>query len=268
MLNEVAPLLADQIKTALASMPSASSGPQASTQSAPSSLLASLKNHLAPVSNKKSKPARAPILVHDSASESESDSDVETGDHGDSDPAPSLKSAVWSSLSIDDKVAPLTLSQMSIHGSFLKWFDKVQWKNSRNKRECHFLCTLLDVLLEEGQIGEDSLALELLVRRLNGINIADTTGNWEACSALQGLGPDHSLLSRDIVFKAMKQASKISKLTGRTDTSSKSSSSYSDSGKRYNRDSSRKYGSNYKSTGNYTKGTTSTSTAATGAQKQ
>jgi hypothetical protein len=226
------------------------------------------------------KSARAPILVHDSASDSNSDSDEEsdehTGNNDDSDPAPSLKSAVWSSLSIEDKVAPLTLAQMSIHGSFLKWFDKVQWKNSRNKRECHFLCTLLDVLLEEGQVGEDSLALELLVRRLNGIHIADTTGNWEACSALQGLGPDHSLLSRDIVFKAMKQASKINKLTGRSAATPKSSTSYTDSNKKYynNRDSGRKFGSNsygnnrYQSNGNFNKGTTSNNTNAIGTQKQ
>jgi hypothetical protein len=211
-----------------------------------------------------------------SSSSDDSDNDNDIEDHGNSDnnltssttssSSSSIKSAITSSLSIEERIAPSILSQMSIHGTFLKWFDKIQWKNSRNKRECHFICTVLDVLIEENEVGEDSLALELLLRRLNGIHLADTTGNWEACSALQGTGPDHSLLSRDIVFKAIKQAAKMDKLTGKSSSKSSTRSSY-ESGKRYYGQNNKQYfGKKYTGSSSYPS-SSSTSTSASSSRE-
>jgi hypothetical protein len=237
VVSEVGPLIADQIKAALSSLNQAS---QATSSSNTSSLLSSIRSHLSDDKPKvkakaKSSSKRPSTPSSDSSSSSDSDDDDNHDEQSKihtSSPASdsSLKSAVLSSLSIDDRLSSSVLAQMSVHGSFLKWFDKINWRNQRNRRECHFLCTVLDVLLEEGEVNEDSLALELLVRRLNGIHLADSTGNWEACSALQGAGPDHSLLSRDIVFKAIKQASKIDKLSGKTKSSSSSARSSYESG--------------------------------------
>jgi hypothetical protein len=55
--------------------------------------------------------------------------------------------------------------------------------------------------------------LEILLRRLQGVHLSDSLGNWGLCTALQWTGPNNSLLSRKQLAAAMKQASQMEKLT-------------------------------------------------------
>jgi hypothetical protein len=58
--------------------------------------------------------------------------------------------------------------------------------------------------------------VEVLIRRLNGVHLADSTGNWGVCSALQWTGPNNTLIPRSTLTNALKQAAQMEKLTHQT----------------------------------------------------
>jgi hypothetical protein len=175
--------------------------------------------------------------VDDSSSSSSSEDDDSDGDDEDGfdvglGPA-SVSGAIMAGMSLDYRLGPAALTVVKLHGGFLKWHDKQMWKNARNKRESHFLAQTLDVLLEEGQVTKKSLAFELLVRRLFGLNSADKTGNWDVVNVLQGLGPEYDLVPYSAMYKIMKKVNKMKKVkSGGSSAAAKSSSSsyYNNSG--------------------------------------
>ena len=150
-------------------------------------------------------------------------------------PLTHLSSQLCSSLSIEDQLTssdPWLIPQMV-------WQDQLVQSAQSSRVSLPLHCPRCSSRAQE--VSEDSLTLEL--RRLNGTHIADTTDNWEACSAIQSTGSDYSLLPRDDVFKAIKQASKMDKLSGKSkpSPSSSPSSSSSSSSTRSSYDSASRY---------------------------
>ena len=89
-----------------------------------------------------------------------------------------------------ERIAPSVLKQMSIYGSASAWVRSIDWVHNRNKNECHNLATTLDLALSEG-LTDTSLTVEVMVRRLTGVHMADSTGNWDVASVLLGtIGPN------------------------------------------------------------------------------
>jgi hypothetical protein len=139
------------------------------------------------------------------------------GNAGNSNAPPILSVA---SANIDERLAPSVLQNAQLYGgSLLKWANAVDWKHLRNKNEALAWGELVDVLLAEG-VAKSSLGIELALRRLTGVHMADTTGNWKLCEALKWAGgPNNTLLARDNLLAAMKQATKLDKLMSGSDHS-------------------------------------------------
>ena len=134
------------------------------------------------------------------------------------------------------RVAPLVLQLAQQYGSLSHWVHFVQWKKLRNKNECAALAEAADVLLAEG-VKPDSMGLELLLRRLNGVHLADTYGDWSVCSALQWSGPNGTLLDRSSLVGALKYANQLKKLQPvPADAPKKNSNFKHKGGKRYDGD--------------------------------
>ena len=144
------------------------------------------------------------------------DNDVDDADVHGADDGHSGKVRSVAAVNISDRIAPVILSQIKVYGSLVNWVRITDWKNTRNKNECNALAMAIDLLLEENEISEDSLALEMLIRRLNGVHMADTSGNWGVCNALQWTGPNNTLLPRSTLTQALKQAAQMEKLTKRS----------------------------------------------------
>ena len=90
----------------------------------------------------------------------------------------------------------------------------MSWKSARNRRECQALSEAIDALIEEG-LDEASTGLEILCRRLVGVQLADKTGDWNICEAVQGPSTVDSVLSREMFLKALRDAASIRRLTDR-----------------------------------------------------
>ena len=112
----------------------------------------------------------------------------------------------------DERIAPQIIEQIAPYGSFKNWVRTVDWKRMRNKNEAESLASAVDYFISEN-IDPNSLGLETLLRRLNGVQLADTTNNWSVCSALQWTGPNNSLLPRHTLTTAYRQAAQMERLT-------------------------------------------------------
>ena len=117
--------------------------------------------------------------------------------------------------------------------SLAQAFTAHTWKSDRNKNECLTLARALDHLRrKKPRVSE---AVELLSRRLAGVDIADDTGNWAICQALEG-GSSHerqSLVPEDVMRGALKsvvQLQAIQKTAGQSSGSKSSSSGKGHSG--------------------------------------
>jgi hypothetical protein len=69
-------------------------------------------------------------------------------------------------------------------------------------------------MINEG-CGRDSVALEKVLRRLMGVQLADDKNNWALCDALQYNGPGNTLLSRSLLTTTLKQAAQMDSLNRR-----------------------------------------------------
>lgn len=110
--------------------------------------------------------------------------------------------------------------------SLLQVFTARAWKNDRNKNECLTLARALDHLHRaKPRVAE---AVELLCRRLAGVDIADESGNWAFCQALEGSSSQHrqSLVPEDIMRGALKSVAQLQAIhkTAAATTGSKSAS--------------------------------------------
>ena len=95
------------------------------------------------------------------------------------------------------------------HGSFALWCRHVEFKKSRNQRECLMLSRCLDALLS----GQWALAGDLIARRLAGVHQADAKDNWAIASAIERTSHDDSFVSTDALHKFLKVAERYNKLS-------------------------------------------------------
>lgn len=109
------------------------------------------------------------------------------------------------------RIASAILDRCSQYGSVLSWVKVTEWRNTRNKHECEAIAQALDAMLAEG-IRSTSLSMEILLRRLSGVHLADTTGEWKACDAVVWNSTGNSLLPRDEVKRALKDAETMKRL--------------------------------------------------------
>lgn len=126
------------------------------------------------------------------------------------------------------RIAPHMLRNCSTYGSVLSWVKQTEWKSGRNKHECEAIARAVDALLAEG-VKAKSTGIEILMRRLSGVHLADQHSEWQLADSLAWNPLGNSLLPRDEVTRALKEADQLKRLT----------SNMSNGGYRYKRDSGR-----------------------------
>jgi hypothetical protein len=71
-------------------------------------------------------------------------------------------------------------------GRFEEVFSKEEWKDMRNRREGLAWCRVLDSLLSTRAVSLSHDGVEMMVRRLSGLYVADQSGgNWKLCEILE-----------------------------------------------------------------------------------
>jgi hypothetical protein len=143
--------------------------------------------------------------------------DDDDNDNDTDDDAPP-RSSVSASRYDDDSedILQSTINQAKLYGGLTNWVNITEWRNDRNKHECENLALVIDLLIEEGEVSMDSAALRQLAARLNGVHLADTTGNWNVCNAISYVGPNNSLLPKSLLTKTLKQAAQFDTLSKKT----------------------------------------------------
>jgi hypothetical protein len=97
--------------------------------------------------------------------------------------------------------------------------SSVHFHAERNKNECVCLASVLDTAVKAG-ISLQQDFMEMLVRRMLGVHIADQTGNWKACSALSLAGYGNTLVPADVLKSIASEIHQLDKL--QLDTRAKS----------------------------------------------
>lgn len=99
-------------------------------------------------------------------------------------------------------------------GSLRDWcLYRATFKHDRNKYECVSIATAIDELIREGTIDVySSVAVEILLRRFVGVHLADETGSWALCDALEFNNNTHSLLPDYVLSRAMQKGLQLEKL--------------------------------------------------------
>jgi len=114
------------------------------------------------------------------------------------------------------------------YGSVTAWVKQNEWKSGRNKHECEALARAVDALLAEGTPVK-STGIEILMRRLSGVHLADQHSEWQLADSVAWNPLGNSLLPRAEVTRALKEADQLKRLT----------SNMSNGGYRYKRDTAR-----------------------------
>ena len=110
--------------------------------------------------------------------------------------------------------ARMMVKNVQSFGSFSAWFRVQEWNHVRNKNECQHRAQAADALLDEN-VDIKSVGLEIILRRLAGVQLADSMNNWNAASAIQYEGSASTLLSRSELGKAIKEAAQRQRLEQR-----------------------------------------------------
>jgi hypothetical protein len=118
-------------------------------------------------------------------------------------------------LELDDELVQKMLDKLRSYGNCLVWLQAVEWQQRRNQRECQTIAQAVDALVR----GKGELALSVLLRRLVGVQLADETGQWEVCDAITGSTGAHSLLPRQDLRRALKEAATMCRLQERSSRS-------------------------------------------------
>jgi hypothetical protein len=158
--------------------------------------------------------------------EKSDDSDETASDNdGDQDPARGSvdEEVLETEVDADLIVETLYMLRLKHRNSAMTWWVETKWKNPRNKHECHALAEMVDAYRKD-HAGEVTRTLGLLLKRMNGVHLADATGKWEMCAALQGEIVENSLLGAKRLRKVQKTAAANAKLNS---SSSKSFSTKS-----------------------------------------
>jgi hypothetical protein len=103
------------------------------------------------------------------------------------------------------------LKQCQLYGSLQSWVKVTTFKNSRNRHECEAIAQAVDALLSEG-VPSSSLGIEVLLRRLSGVHLADQVGEWRVCESVEWNAHGNSLLPPSVVAQALKDAERMKKL--------------------------------------------------------
>ena len=163
--------------------------------------------------------SRSTIYVSDNDDDDDNADDNTDNDNDHS--STSSSSSVYSD-SDNDNIVISIINQAKLYGGLTNWVNITEWRNDRNKHECENLALVIDLLIEEGEVSMNSAALRTLAGRLNGVHLADTTGNWNVCNAISYVGPNNSLLPKSLLTKTLKQAAQFDSLSKKTSRSSSS----------------------------------------------
>jgi hypothetical protein len=93
--------------------------------------------------------------------------------------------------------------QRKHRGSAVHWLVETRFNEPRNYKECHAWAEAIDAYLREHP-GQLTRTLEVMFRRMAGVHLADSTGNWEMCKLLQGDIVDNSLLENQDILSLSK----------------------------------------------------------------
>jgi hypothetical protein len=126
------------------------------------------------------------------------------------------------------RIASQMLRNCATYGSVTAWVKQTEWKSGRNKHECEALAGAVDALLAEGTSAK-STGIEILMRRLSGVHLADQHSEWQLADSVAWNPRGNSMLPRDEVTRALKEADQLKRLT----------SNMSNGGFRYKRDGAR-----------------------------
>ena len=97
------------------------------------------------------------------------------------------------------------------HGSFKKWVQGCTWRTDRNRREAMSLARAMDAFIKEG-IPTHSEGVEIIVRRLVGVQLADEKNNWTFCTSMEWGTIGHSLIDMGDLSDLIKTANRLEKL--------------------------------------------------------
>jgi hypothetical protein len=110
-----------------------------------------------------------------------------------------------------ERLAQTVLAQAAHAGSVKQWVRLHEWKHERNRRESETIAYAVDAFLAEGVVASESDGMEILLRRLAGVELADATGKWSAADALSFTSFGSSLLPRRVQRRTMRDASAFEK---------------------------------------------------------
>jgi hypothetical protein len=110
---------------------------------------------------------------------------------------------------VEDRYAPMVLANARTAGSVVQWVYSQDWNRSRNLHECVALAAGLDALVRD-RVSELSDGMEILARRLVGVQLSDAnSNNWDLCKAVEWPYPCGNLLDQRFYAKVVKDASAI-----------------------------------------------------------
>jgi hypothetical protein len=162
--------------------------------------------------------------------DSDADKEAPAGDSGAAAAAAASSSGARTSAArrARARIASQMLHNCATYGSVTAWVKQSDWKSGRNKHECEALARAVDALLAEGTSAK-STGIEILMRRLSGVHLADQHSEWQLADSVAWNPLGNSLLPRDEVTRALKEADQLKRLT----------SNMSNGGFRYKRDGAR-----------------------------
>ena len=109
------------------------------------------------------------------------------------------------------RVAPGMMLAAQQYGSMQGWVRQTNWKVIRNRHECDHLAQVVDALVAES-VTTAYTGMELLCRRIAGVQLADHHSEWSLAEALAVGGGGGSLLSREDLRRALKDAAQLKRL--------------------------------------------------------
>lgn len=136
---------------------------------------------------------------HPSRSRARRDSDSASDGDSDADRGRDRKSRT------ERLIAGTVIESAQPAGSLKNYVRLKEWKQERNRHECEVLAHALDALLADG-VPVECLGVEILCRRLAGVELADSTGKWSVADEMSWTST-RSLLPRDEVRRVLKSAS-------------------------------------------------------------
>jgi hypothetical protein len=151
--------------------------------------------------------------VEETAKDIESDTDAEDDDY--SPAAASGAAAAAAPKKETSRLGVSILEHARLYGSMQGWAKMTEWKTQRNKHECMAIAQAVDALLKEG-VPKTATGVEILLRRLAGVHLADSTGSWQVADSVAWNPQGNSLLPRDEVRRAFKDADQMNRLVSRT----------------------------------------------------